>query len=74
MKSIKNFVAVIALTTASFGALAAQDFGTVTATDNNLDSLEATLAAKATAAGATSYKIIEAGGQNNLHGTAVLYK
>jgi len=36
--------------------------------------LEAHLAEKAAAAGATSYKIIEASGNNQLHGTAVLYK
>ena len=73
MKTIKTFVIAAALATVSFGSFAAQ-IGTITASDNTLDSLESTFAAKAAAAGATSYKIIEAGGQNRIHGTAVLYK
>ncbi|MFO6300674.1 YdgH/BhsA/McbA-like domain containing protein [Rahnella selenatireducens] len=73
MKSIKTFVVAATLTTVSFGSFAA-DLGTVTATGNTLDGLESTFAAKAAAAGASSYKIIEAGGQNHLHGTAILYK
>lgn len=73
MKSIKTFVIAAALTTVSFGSFAAE-IGTVSASDNTLEGLESTFAAKAAAAGASSYKIIEAGGQNRIHGTAVLYK
>jgi multiple stress resistance protein BhsA len=73
MKTIKTFVIAAALATVSFGSFASQ-IGTITASDNTLDGLETTFAAKAAAAGATSYKIIEAGGQNRIHGTAVLYK
>lgn len=73
MKSINTFVIAAALATVSFGTFAAE-IGTVTASDNTLDGLESTFAAKAAAAGATSYKIIEAGGQNRIPGTAVLYK
>nr|WP_176703092.1 YdgH/BhsA/McbA-like domain containing protein [Rahnella aquatilis] len=73
MKFIKTFVVAAALATVSFGSFAA-DLGTVTATGTTLDGLESTFAAKAAAAGASSYKIIEAGGENHLHGTAILYK
>lgn len=73
MKSIKTFVVASILATVSFGSFA-DTLGTVTATGNTLDGLESALSDKAAAAGASSYKIIEAGGQNHLHGTAVLYK
>jgi hypothetical protein len=73
MKSIKLFAVAVALTAVTFGSVAAQ-LNTVTATSTTLDGLESTFAAKAAAAGATSYKIIEAGGQNQIHGTAILYK
>jgi len=73
MKSIKKIAAIIVLTTVSFGSMAAE-IGTVTATGSTLSGLEAQLAEKAATAGATSYKIIEASGNNQLHGTAVLYK
>ncbi len=53
MKSIKTFVAVIALAT-SFGSFAAQ---TVTATASTIDGAEAKIAAQAQEAGASSYKI-----------------
>ncbi|WP_049280698.1 multiple stress resistance protein BhsA [Serratia marcescens] len=39
-----------------------------------LSSLEKKLAAKADAQGASSYRIISAGGNNMLSGTAVIYK
>ncbi|VTQ52239.1 Multiple stress resistance protein BhsA precursor [Campylobacter jejuni] len=73
MKSIKLFAVAVALTAVTFGSVAAQ-LNTVTATSTTLDGMESTFAAKAAAAGATSYKIIEAGGQNQIHGTAILYK
>ncbi|UGS42871.1 YdgH/BhsA/McbA-like domain containing protein [Pseudocitrobacter corydidari] len=70
MKSIKTFVAVIALS-ASFGSFAAQ---TVTATASTLDSAEAKIAAKAEQAGASSYKITQAFTGNRVHMTAELNK
>ncbi|WP_242696931.1 DUF1471 domain-containing protein [Enterobacter hormaechei] len=51
MKSIKTFVAVIALAT-SFGSFAAQ---TVTASASTLDGAEAKIAAQAQEAGASSW-------------------
>lgn len=69
MKSIKTFVAVIALAT-SFGSFAAQ---TVTASASTLDGAEAKIAAQAQEAGA-SYKITEAFTGNQVHMTAVLTK
>ena len=69
MKSIKTFVAVIALAT-SFGSFAAQ---TVTATASTIDGAEAKIAAQAQEAGA-SYKITEAYTNNGVHMTAELLK
>ena len=68
MKSIKTFVAVIALAT-SFGSFAAQ---TVTAT--TIDGAEAKIAAQAQEAGASSYKITQAFTGNRVHMTAELNK
>jgi hypothetical protein len=70
MKSIKTFVAVIALA-ASFGSFAAE---TVTATAATMDGAEAKIAAQAQAAGASSYKITEAFTGNRVHMTAELNK
>ena len=70
MKSIKNFVAVIALAS-SFGSFAAQ---TVTATDSTLSGAEAKIAAQAEQAGASSYKITQAYAGNRVHMTAELTK
>lgn len=70
MKNIKTFAAIIALA-ASFGSFAAQ---TVTATASTMDSAEAKIAAKAQAAGASSYKITEAYSGNRVHMTAELNK
>ena len=69
MKSIKTFVAVIALAT-SFGSFAAQ---TVTATGSTLESAEAKIAAQAAEQGA-SYKITSAQFNNRVHMTAELSK
>ena len=69
MKSIKTFVAVIALA-ASFGSFAAQ---TVTATGSTLESAEAKIAAQAAEQGA-SYKITSAQFNNRVHMTAELTK
>ena len=70
MKSIKTFVAVIALA-ASFGSFAAE---TVTATAMTIDGAEAQIAAQAQAAGASSYKITQAYSGNRVHMTAELNK
>ncbi|AGN87836.1 DUF1471 family protein YbiJ [Enterobacter sp. R4-368] len=86
MKTIKYAVAAIALSTLSFGAFAAQPVTTAQAENLNkigvvsaegattLDGLEAKLAEKAQAAGATGYSITSATGNNKLSGTAVIYK
>ncbi|MCA7013304.1 DUF1471 domain-containing protein [Dickeya dadantii] len=82
MKAIKNFVAVIALATVSFGTFAATEVqqsaslsvGTVSATAATLDGLQASLSEKAGAAGAKSFRIISAtSGENQMHGVAELY-
>ncbi|MCL6406000.1 DUF1471 domain-containing protein [Dickeya dadantii] len=82
MKAIKNFVAVIALATVSFGTFAATEVqqsaslsaGTVSATANTLDGLQASLSEKASAAGAKSFRIISAtGNENQMRGVAELY-
>lgn len=70
MKSIKTFVAVIALAT-SFGSFAAQ---TVTATGSTLESAEAKIAAQAERAGTSDYKITQAYTGNRVHMTAELLK
>ncbi|HEY3984282.1 DUF1471 family protein YbiJ [Cedecea sp.] len=86
MKTIKYAVAAIALSTLSFGAFAAQSVteaqaqnlnkvGVVSVTGaTTLDGLEAKLAAKAEAAGATSYAITSANTDGRMSGTAVIYK
>ncbi len=70
MKSIKTFVAVIALAT-SFGSFAAQS---VSATDSTLSGAEAKIAAQAQQAGASAYHITEAYNGNQVHMTAELTK
>ena len=70
MKSIKTFVAVIALA-ASFGSFAAQS---VSVTDTTLSGAEAQIAAQAQQAGASSYHITEAYNGNQVHMTAELTK
>ena len=70
MKSIKTFVAVIALA-ASFGSFAAQS---VSVTDTTLSGAEAKIAAQAEQAGASSYKITQAYSGNYVHMTAELNK
>lgn len=85
MKNIKYAAAAIALTALSFGAFAAEPvtaqaesmnkIGVVSAQGaTTLDGLEAKLAAKAEAAGATGYSITSANTNNKLSGTAVIYK
>ncbi|CAI2508270.1 YdgH/BhsA/McbA-like domain containing protein [Serratia ficaria] len=86
MKSIKYFAAATAIALSSFATLAAEPVnlqqvdgltaaGVVSAGHaTTLSGLEAKLAAKADAQGASSYRIVSAGGNNMLSGTAVIYK
>ncbi|MBU9856737.1 multiple stress resistance protein BhsA [Rahnella bonaserana] len=85
MKTIAMTIAALTLATASFSALAAtevqsapageQTIGTVSASSNgDLSTLQSKLNAKATEAGASSYRIIGASGENHMYGTAELYK
>lgn len=85
MKTLSIIFTTFALATASFSTLAAtevtqapanaQKIGVVTATSSNdLSSLERNLNAKAEEAGATSFRIVSASGDNHLYGTAEIYK
>jgi hypothetical protein len=86
MKNIKYFAAAAAIAMTSFATFAAEPVDLQQATSlsasgvvsaghaTTLSSLEAKLAAKAEAQGASSYRIISAGGNNMLSGTAVIYK
>ncbi|KQN47686.1 multiple stress resistance protein BhsA [Serratia sp. Leaf50] len=86
MKNLTKAFAVIALTTVSFATFAAtevqmapagsQSIGMVSAATNgnDLSGLQGKLAAKAAQEGASSYRIISAGGENHLYGTAEIYK
>jgi len=85
MKNITMTLAAIALATVSFSTLAAtevqsapagqQSIGMVSASSNAaMSGLQSELNAKAAQAGASSYRIIGASGNNQLYGTAELYK
>lgn len=85
MKTITMTLAALTLATASLSTLAAtevqsapageQTIGTVSASSNgDLSTLQSKLNAKATEAGASSYRIIGASGENHMYGTAELYK
>ncbi|MDY0890289.1 MULTISPECIES: DUF1471 family protein YbiJ [Kosakonia] len=86
MNAIKYAVAAVALSTLSFGAFAAQSVNPAQAGELNkigvvsahgattLDGLEARLAEKAKAEGASGYSILSTTGNNKLSGTAVIYK
>lgn len=84
MKNIKLTIAAVVLSSLSFGSMAAdlvnnapmnqQKLGVISATgSSNLASLEAQLSEKAQEAGAKSFLITSTSGQNNLHGTAIIY-
>lgn len=85
MKNIKFFATALLLTTASFASVAAdqpanqpaagaQKIGVVSVSGaSNLSTLENELASKTAASGASSYRIISAGGQNKLYGTAEIF-
>jgi multiple stress resistance protein BhsA len=77
MKNLTKAFAVIALTTEVSSAPAGeQSIGVVSASTNggDLSSLQAKLAAKAAQEGASSYRIVGAGGENHMYGTAEIYK
>ena len=83
MKNMKFAAAAIALSALSFGAFAAQPVTSAQAESMNkigvvsaegATTLEAKLAEKAEAAGATGYSITSANSNNKLSGTAVIYK
>jgi len=85
MKNVKMTLAALALATVSFSSMAAtlvdsapanqEKIGVISAnSSNDLSSLQRELNAKANEAGATSYRIIGASGENRLYGTAELYK
>ncbi|CNH34618.1 multiple stress resistance protein BhsA [Yersinia mollaretii] len=86
MKSIKYIVPALALSFASFASIAAtqiqhspstglNEIGVVSASSaGTLTDLENALAKKAEDAGATSFLITSATGNNKLHGTAVIYR
>ncbi|CAI0991117.1 Multiple stress resistance protein BhsA precursor [Serratia entomophila] len=85
MKNIKIFATALLLTTASFASVAAdlpssqpaanaQKIGVVSVSGaDNLSALENELASKAAASGASAYRIVAAGGQNKLYGTAEIF-
>ena len=86
MKNLTKAFAVIALTTASFATFAAtevnsaptgaQSIGVISASTNSSDlsTLQGKLAAKAAQEGASSYRIVSAGGESHMYGTAEIYK
>lgn len=86
MKSIKYIVPALALSFVSFASIAAtqiqhtpstglNEIGVVSASSaGTLTDLESALAKKAEDAGATSFLITSATGNNKLHGTAVIYR
>ncbi|MGH1592642.1 multiple stress resistance protein BhsA [Yersinia proxima] len=86
MKNIKYIVPALALSLASFASVAATQIQHAPATGSNeigivaasnagtLTELENALAKKADEAGATSYLITSATGNNKLHGTAIIYR
>ena len=85
MKTIKYFAAATAIALTSFATFAAdlpssqpaadaQKIGVVSVSGaSNLSALESELASKAAASGASSYRIVAAGGQNKLYGTAEIF-
>lgn len=85
MKTIAMTFAAIALATASFTTFAASEVQTAPAgqqsigvvgasTTGSLSDLQSELNTKASQAGASSYRIIGASGNNQLYGTAEIYK
>ncbi|EIC84387.1 DUF1471 domain-containing protein [Serratia sp. M24T3] len=86
MKSLTKAFAVIALTTASFATFAATEVNSAPAGEHSIGTISESvdsgdvgvlhekLAAKAAQEGASSYQIISTLGQNNVSGSAEIYK
>lgn len=84
MKMTKGIMTAMIVSLFSAGALAAvpvesgsglQKMGTVSASGAaTLSDLHQELAQKADEAGAGAYRIVAAGGENQMHGVAVIYK
>ncbi|QHB32672.1 DUF1471 domain-containing protein [Yersinia canariae] len=86
MKNIKYIIPALALSFASFASVAAtqiqhapstgaNEIGIISASNaGTLTELENALAKKADQAGATSFLITSATGNNKLHGTAIIYR
>ncbi|MGJ0479866.1 multiple stress resistance protein BhsA [Pantoea agglomerans] len=85
MKNVKMILAAVILASVSVSSFAAMEttmpqgktlIGRVSDSSGSttLSELNANLAAKAQAAGASSYRIVAAGGNNVLFGTADIYK
>lgn len=83
MKISTVIPAILALSAVSFGSMAATEVqhstqspvGVVSVSDvDTLADVTAALSKKADEAGATSFRIISAGGENLMGGTAELYK
>ncbi|ATM95805.1 Multiple stress resistance protein BhsA precursor [Yersinia frederiksenii] len=86
MKIIKYIAPALVLSLASFATIAATQIqhtqstglnkiGAISASNaSTLTDLENRLAQQAEAAGATSFLITSAGGNDKLHGTAVIYR
>lgn len=86
MKTIKTAAVAIALSALSFGAFAAQPVTSAEAQGmhkmgsvsvygaTTLDGMEAQVAEKAAAAGASGYSITSATNNNKISGTAIIYK
>ncbi|HEP0305220.1 TPA: DUF1471 domain-containing protein [Providencia rettgeri] len=83
MKKSTLFAVALALGAASFGSMAAEEVqhtsqpaaGYVSVTGAvSVNDLTAQLAKKADEAGATSFRVISAGGENSMNGTAAIYK
>lgn len=86
MKNVKMTLAALVLTTMTFSSMAAtlvdsapanqQKIGVISEclSSNNLSGLQRALSASAIDAGASSYRIIGASGNNRLCGTAEIYQ
>ncbi|WP_340611709.1 multiple stress resistance protein BhsA [Xenorhabdus bharatensis] len=83
MKTSKYIIALLALSTISFGSMAAvevksatgEKIGIVSVTGaETLEALTDQLSKKADEAGAKYFRIIAASGQNHLNGTAEIYR
>nr|WP_278977776.1 DUF1471 domain-containing protein [Providencia alcalifaciens] len=83
MKKLTLFAAALALGAVSFGSMAAEEVrqssepaaGYVTVSGAaGVNDLTAQLAKKADEAGAKSFRVISASGENEMSGTAAIYK